>query len=274
MTFNVSMKFNSKLLITASFTLGTLLAQGPPPPLGGHGGPGGPGIDGPPVTGAPFSATKTDTHQQTLADGNQIQDTRTEKVYRDAEGRLRSEATMTTPSGTTRTMITIFDPVAGFVAHLNPADSTAMKMTLPSRPAGAPPTRPTPPADANAPQVVTKDLGTETVAGLAATGTSVTHTIPAGAMGNTNALVETREIWTSTALKIPVKMTSTDPERGNSTMLLSNITQGAQDPALFQIPSGYTVKDAPAGHGGHGFGGPGPDGRPDGPPPPPPPAEN
>jgi outer membrane lipoprotein-sorting protein len=229
-------------------------------------------MDGPPVTGAPFSATKTDTHQQTLADGNQIQDTRTEKVYRDAEGRLRSEATMTTPSGT-RTVITIFDPVAGFVAHLNPADSTAMKMSMPARPTGAPPTRPVPPVDANAPQVVKKDLGTETVAGVAATGTSVTHTIPAGARGNTNPLVQTREVWTSTALKIPVKITTTDPEHGNSTMVLSNITQGAQDPTLFQIPSGYTVKEAPGGHGGHGFGGPGPDGRPDGPPPPPP-AEN
>jgi hypothetical protein len=254
------MNCKAKFLSGALLALGTLLAQGPPPPggPGGHGGPGGPGFGGPPVTGAPFSAIKTETHQQTLADGNQIQDTRTEKLYRDTDGRTRSESTMTTPSGTTKTMITIFDPVAGFVAHFNPADSTAMKQTLPTPPAGAPPAPHAPPADA--PQVVKTDLGSSTIAGLAATGTSTTRTIPAGAMGNTNPLIETREVWISTALKIPVKMTSNDPERGTSSMILSNVSTSAPDPALFQIPSGYTVKDAPAG--GHS-------GGPHGPPPPP-----
>jgi hypothetical protein len=211
---------------------------------------------GPPVTGAPFSAIKTDTHQQSLADGNQIQETRTERIYRDTDGRTRTESTMTTPSGTTRTMITIFDPVSGFVAHLNPADSTAVKQTLPTPPSGTPKARPTPPTDA---QVVKADLGSQTIAGVAATGTSTTHTIPAGKMGNTEPIVETREVWMSTALQIPVKETSTSPVHGTSSMVMSNITQGPQDPTLFQIPSSYTVKDAPAGHA-HG-----------GPPPPPPP---
>jgi outer membrane lipoprotein-sorting protein len=214
-------------------------------------------MGGPPVTGAPYSATRTETRQQTLADGNQIQETHTATIYRDAEGRTRMESTMKTPSGETRTMITIFDPVAGFVAHLNPADSTAMKETLPApRTGGSAP--PKPPTDANAPQMVKTDLGTGTVAGLAATGTKTTVTIPAGAMGNTEALVETHEVWFSTALKIPVKVTSSDPRRGTSTMLLSNISQTAPDESLFQIPAAYTVKNAPA----HGPGGPG------GPPPP------
>ena len=107
--------------------------------------------------------------------------------------------------------------------------------------------------------MVKTDLGSQTIAGLAATGTSITTTIPAGAMGNAQAIVRTREVWISTVLKVPVKVTGTDPLHGNSTMLLSDITQGAQDPTLFQIPSGYTVKDAPA-HGGPG--GPGPGGPP------------
>jgi outer membrane lipoprotein-sorting protein len=263
------MNYSIKLFPAALFALGTLLAQGPPP-AGGPGGPGfgGPGFGGPPVTGAPFSATKTDTRQQTLADGNQIQDTRTEKIYRDTDGRMRTESTMTTPFGTTKTMITIFDPVAGFVAHLNPADSTAIKQTLPPMPTGAPKEHKAPPADANAPQVVKTDLGASTVAGLAVTGTKTTRTIPAGAIGNTNPLVETREVWISTALKIPVQMTATDPEHGTSTMLFSNVSTAAPDPTLFQIPSTYTVKAAPAG-GPHGHGGPGgPGGGPDGPPPP------
>jgi hypothetical protein len=157
------------------------------------------------------------------------------------------EATMKTPSGDTRTMITIFDPVAGFVAHLNPADSTAMKETLPTPRTGAAP--PKPPADANAPQMVKSDLGASTVAGLAATGTRTTVTIPAGAMGNAQALIATREVWMSTALKVPVKVTSSDPQHGTATMVLSNISETAPDASLFQIPASFTVKDAPAHRG-------------------------
>jgi hypothetical protein len=225
---------------------------------------------GPPVTGAPYSATRTETDQQTLADGNVIKQTHTEKVYRDAEGRTRTEATMSTPSGTTHTMITISDPVVGFVAHLNPADSTAMKMTMPKPPTGSPRTRPSPPTDANAPKIVKSDLGTQMISGINATGTKTTITLPAGAMGNAQPVVATHEVWISSDLKVPVEINTSDPRHGTSTMLLADIAPGPQDPTLFQIPSDYTVKDAPAHHGfgggpgGHG----GPDGGPDGPPPP------
>lgn len=257
------MRCTRRVLCASLFTVGALLAQNHPHP--GFGGPGGgpafngPGFDGPgfgergpggsPVTGAPYSATKLDTHQETLADGNTITQTRTEKIYRDSEGRTRTESTMTTPSGMSHTRITIFDPVAGFVAHLNPADSTAVKMTLPTPPSGSRPARPTLPADANTPQVVTTDLTPTTIEGLAVTGKSITRTIPAGAVGNSQPLVETREIWLSTALKVPVKVTSTDPRHGTSTMVLSNVSQSAPDASLFQIPSSYTVKDAPAHRG-------------------------
>lgn len=268
------MRCTTKFFCASLITFGTLFAQGGPPlGFGGPGGPGGPGFGGPgpggpPVTGAPFSATKTDTHQETLSDGNAITQTRTEKLYRDADGRTRTEATMTSPSGPTKTMITISDPVAGFVAHLNPTDSTAFKMTLHTPPLGTPPTRPTPPANTNGPTVAKSDLGGSTLDGLAITGTSTTITFAAGTIGNSQPIVETREVWVSTALKIPVKMTSTDPRHGTSSMIFSVISQTAPDPSLFQIPSTYTVKDAPAhagphgGPGGPGFGGPGPGGPP------------
>ncbi len=149
------------------------------------------------------------------------------------------------------------------MAHLNPADSTAMKMTLPAPPSGTPPTPPKPPADASAPQMAKTDLGTQTVNGVAATGTKMTITVPAGAMGNAQAITGTREVWVSAALKVPVKVTTNDPRHGTSVMQLTDIAPGPQDASLFTIPSGYTVKDGPM-HRGPG-GGPGPDG----PPPPP-----
>lgn len=246
------MRSTAKLLCASLYAVASLLAQGPPPGGGGPqgrgpGGPGPGGFGGPPVTGAPYSATRTETRQETLTDGNQIQETHTATIYRDTDGRTRMDATMKTPAGDTRTMITIFDPVAGFVAHLNPTDSTAMKETLPAPRTGAAPTQP--PGDANPPEMVKTDLGTSTVAGLAATGTRTTITIPAGTMGNTQALVETREVWVSTALKVPVKVTSSDPRHGTATMLLSNISQTSPDPSLFQIPASFTVKEAPAHRG-------------------------
>jgi hypothetical protein len=266
------MRSTAQLICASLFTVGALLAQNPPPgpEFGGPGGPGGPGTHGgPPVTGAPYSAMRTETHHETLAEGNTIQQTRTEKVYRDTDGRTRTESTMTTPSGTTRTMITIFDPVAGFAAHLNPAESTAMKMTLPKPHSRTPPASPAEhPADANAPQVTKADLGTQTVNGVAATGTKMTITVPAGAMGNSQPIVETREVWMSTALKVPVKATSDDPRRGTSVMQLTDIAPGPQDASLFTIPSSYTVKDEPMHRGPGGPGGRGGPG-PDGPPPPP-----
>ena len=118
----------------------------------------------------------------------------------------------------------------------------------------------------NGPQVVKTELGSSEIAGLAATGTRIARTIPSGEMGNSQPITETVEIWTSTVLKAPVKMTRVDPQHGTSTMTLTDVSQSAPDPSLFQIPASYSVKDAPAHHGRPGAGdGPGA--------PPPPPAD-
>lgn len=235
-----------------------LLAQGPPP--GGFGG--GPGF-GPmggggfgrghmekAVTGAPYSGTLTEERQQTLPDGNQISTEMTTKVYRDSQGRVRRESTRTGRNGQTRTFITIFDPVAGFEARLDPEKLTAVKHTLPPQNAASAnrPKRNT--EEGAGPQITTSDLGTKTIEGLAATGKQVTMTVAAGEMGNSEPIKTVREVWTSTALKIPVLVTSTNPEFGTSKMQLAAVTQAEPDPSLFQIPSNYTVSTAAGRHAG------------------------
>jgi hypothetical protein len=231
---------------------GILLAQGPPP--GGFGG--GPGF-GPmggggfgrghmekAVTGAPYSATLTEQHQQTLPDGNQISTETSTKVYRDSQGRVRRELTRTLRNGQTRTFITIFDPVASFEARLDPEKLTAVKRTLPPQ-NGAALNRPRHNAEeGGGHQVTTVDLGTKTIEGLAATGKQITMTVPAGEMGNSEPINTVREVWTSTALKVPVLVTITNPEFGTSKMQLTAVTQSEPDPSLFQIPSNYTVSTA------------------------------
>lgn len=242
-------------------------AQGPPgggwAPRG-RGGPGEPmGIVGAgpgsrtPVTGAPYSAVESTSIQQKLADGNVISRQESAKVYRDKDGRVRIEHTGTPPnSQTPETRITIFDPVAAVSYVLNPGTSTAMKVQLrtPNPNAPAPdPSRHAPAGDTT--NVVTTDLGSSTVNGVPATGTRTVRTIPAGTMGNQQAIVITREVWVATVLKVPVQIKTSDPRFGTTDMELTNISQNDPDPTLFTVPATYTVTTGGGGRGGPGMGG-------------------
>ena len=237
-----------------------LAAQPPRARMHGGGGPGmGIMAGGPasmtPVTGAPYSGVQATQFQQTLAGGNQISRQEQAKVYRDKDGRVRSERTFTPPGSTTqRTVITIFDPVGGFFYVLNPADSTAVKSALPPAHAGQPGMGPRGPGHQQA-QTTTENLGTQTVNGVAATGTRTTETIPAGAIGNAQPIQIVREVWVSNDLKVPVMIKSTDPRFGNTLMNLTNIAQSEPDATLFVVPSSYTVTTRSSGFG-RGFGGP------------------
>lgn len=238
---------------------GVLLAQGPPPGPRGHGfGPGGPefGIrsEGPwsktPVTGAPYSATQITQFQQNLSGGNQISRQEQSKVYRDLQGRVRIEHTRTPPGATApETQVTIFDPVASATYLLDPATKTVVKLQLPPAHSATSQRQGRPAPPAGAPQLSTEDLGKQAINGVPATGSRVTETIPAGAIGNAQPILVVRETWISTELKIPVQIKTTDPRFGNTSMQLSNIAQSEPDASLFQVPSDYTVS-AKTTHGG------------------------
>jgi len=224
-------------------------------PVGGLGGPLGGSLLRATVTGAPFSATETFQSQRALENGSQLQNQQQSKLYRDSQGRVRIDSTVARPtagSGATAaslTLITIYDPVAGKMYRLNPATMTAIESPIPQRLSSSGATRPTrtPPAGVT---VETKDLGTQTINGVSATGTQVTTTIAAGTMGNSAAIQSVTTTWVSTALKIPVQITTSDPRSGSSAMNLANIAQAEPDESLFRVPSGYTVKNAPAGGAG------------------------
>ena len=75
----------------------------------------------------------------------------------------------------------------------------------------------------------------------------VTETIPAGAMGNSQANTIVRTTWISTDLKVPVEVKTSDPRFGTTDMELTGILQAEPDPSLFTVPSGYTIKTAGVG---------------------------
>jgi hypothetical protein len=217
------------------------------------------------VTGAPYSATQVVQSQTALADGNRITNKHQTQVYRDSQGRVRTEETVTPPADSGKapfTMITIVDPVANTRTVLNSSTMTATQSTFTGgrhlRGGGPPPDAPARP---NGPQRTNTSLGSQSINGVAATGTQTTEVIPAGAIGNAQAITITRTVWISDALKVPVQIKSSDPRFGTMDMELTNITTSEPNASLFVTPAGYTVKQAAQGGGPAGQFRPGMQGR-------------
>jgi hypothetical protein len=93
--------------------------------------------------------------------------------------------------------------------------------------------------------LVTKDLGTRTEGMMTLVGKRVTGTIAAGRVGNDQPLSVTTDVWTYPEFKLKVDEVEKNPFSGERTFELSNIRGEEPDPALFEIPEGYAVKDMP-----------------------------
>lgn len=244
------------LMAVASFviTSAAYAQTGPPPrPHGGFGGGRAFGMHpGKVVTGAPYSADMTNVSIQTLPDGNTIQHTTTGHVARDSQGRTYEQ--ITTPSGPFGqngpvTMTFLTDPVAGYTYVLNSQTKTATRRPFKAAPAGSNGQEgwagPRGNGHVNANRVES-DLGTENVNGVNAQGKSITHTVPAGAIGNTQPIVSTSETWYSPELQVAISAKNSDPRFGHSTYSLTNIQRSDPPASLFQIPADYTIQDGPA----------------------------
>jgi hypothetical protein len=214
------------------------------------------GLGGKTVTGAPYSATISTQTTQALADGNRIDRTTTGLIARDSQGRTRRDITLLAigewaNSGQKASHVVIInDSVAGAQYILRPDRKTARKMQWMHHgkqgdrmPRGAEIiSRPGSGAgdDGNA---TTTTLGSQTINGVQAEGTRVTHTIPAGAIGNANPIVITSERWYSPELQTVILTKHSDPRMGETTFQLTNIQKEEPDPTLFQVPLDYTVRE-------------------------------
>jgi hypothetical protein len=209
------------------------------------------------VKGSPYSAQGVTQSTQTLPDGNHIQRTITSSIARDSEGRTRREQTVNTigalsASGAAAKSVMIHDPVAGttsmleassHVAHVN--HETQRNFTYGASASGTQSAQAQPRMrrqgqDAN---VKTEDLGTQVMEGLSVQGQRMTHTIPAGQVGNERAIETVTETWYSQDLHAVVMSKSSDPRSGDSSYKLTNISRAEPDAALFQVPADYTVTD-------------------------------
>jgi hypothetical protein len=230
----------------------------------GFGPPGGfgPGM-GKVVTGEPYTATVTTTSIEKLANGTTITHSSTITEARDSQGRTYRCVT-TPPAGSSAqgfTRTTVMDPVAHTITQWSTQSTTATQFQLPSNPPGGrgawaggtpggtagrtpggPPFGPGPGAGGRFQGQVTRTtLPAKSIAGVNAEGVRTTITVPAGAQGNDKPLVSTREVWTSTDLKIVLLETSDGPRDGFHKTEVTSLTPGESDPTLFQVPQGYTV---------------------------------
>ena len=235
-------------------------------------------MDAAPVKGAPFCATVVTEHTQSLADGNRIHTSDSSMLCRDSEGRIRREAGLNLLEAGQQTsapkLITIVDPIAGVRYMLDTENKIAQKMPL--LPEGGFTTAAVPgPAHAPGKQVMiyqrtggpgsdvmfndvtvkkigpdsgepapnTENLGDQTIDGIHVTGTRMTHTIPAGKMGNEKPITVTSERWYSPELKATVTTKHNDPWAGELKTELKNVSSSEPDASLFAIPADYKVID-------------------------------
>ncbi len=220
------------------------------------------------VTGAPYTAEAVTEHTQTLADGNRIHHTITSQVARDSQGRIRREESLPGLSDGPH-LIMIDDPIAGVHWTLNPSNKTAFKMPVkrvvnfanPPGPAHGAVNLTMPTEDAitisvggafairdgnGASETEKTSLGTQMIEGVPAQGTKLTHTIAPGEVGNDQPIVITTETWMSPDLKVLVMSKTSDPRMGETSYRLTNILRADPDPALFQVPSDYTIQEKPS----------------------------
>jgi hypothetical protein len=199
------------------------------------------------ITGAPFSADVVKESTRIMPDGSSVPVVTRGKMFRDAEGRTRSEMEMvSTASATPRRFVTIVDPVARLSMVLDPQSKTATVIPLPApaaeaaRPGGAVGGEKIS-AKALAMQG-TQDLGTSFLQGFSVTGSRRTR--PAAAQKGQPVAVET---WFSPELKIELQARTDGPDGSATTTHLENIVTAEPDRAMFEPPADYVVKAIPPG---------------------------
>lgn len=203
-----------------------------------------------PIVGLPFCADQKVRMVQHLANGTPVTTNMTGHVYRSASGveRYDGVAPSTDPSHPDPvTMVYIVDPLKHTATFLNSRVMTATVQALPDNAtvsikflalASRFQNRLIQPQD-----IVKTDLGTRSEGMLHLNGARTTGTIAAGTFGNDQPLTVTAEVWVDRDLKVIVSEHEQNPITGDRTLELSNVRGEEPDAALFEVPSGYTVKE-------------------------------
>jgi len=230
---------------------------------------GGP-LSSQPVLGAPFSADAMTTVHAILGDGTRLDQSMTDRYYRDSSGRVRIERHMEglpapktvaerhfriviAPEPNRWPGVYTVDEETGTV-RLNPR-------SLMSNTAGGGRSFDVPvggvrflsffragdllSADPGAfGDVRDEPLGTKRIAGLEATGRRITIVVPPGYRGNDQSIEMVDERGESAELQLLIRSRHSDP-RSTVAYRLSNIRRTEPSAHLFEMPAGYAEKIIP-----------------------------
>jgi hypothetical protein len=229
------------------------------------------GIDAAAV-GRPCSVQFLTTHTTTLDDGTHITQTQKRNFYRDNKGRTRTEMYPSSEMGAAAAQplaSVIYDPPNGRLVILNPRDKTASVMQV-SEIQTEQPEQAAPAASANTAEsdssagnhVVSSEaaktqtsneaLDGQSFDGIYAEGTRTTVMYPAGSsLGNDKPLSAVTVRYVSSDLQLEVYTRVADPQNGETVTKIQRLDRTEPDPALFEIPQGYTIsKNAGSGASG------------------------
>ena len=210
------------------------------------------GMPGRVVKNAPYAAEVSTEITQTLADGNRIHQVGTSRVYRDSEGRTRTEQSLIglnaiAPNSNLPKVIFLQDPVTGSSYALDTTRKTATKSAWPhlgrgpaqNAMAGAVAGKMGPRAGNE--NTKTEALGRQTMVGIPVDGTRTTVVIPAGQVGNEQPIQAVTERWYSADLQIFVLTRHSDPRSGETVTRLTSLSRGEPAHALFEVPGDFKV---------------------------------
>jgi hypothetical protein len=201
-----------------------------------------------PVPNAPFSAVVDVQRTIIRSDGSVLTLKSFEDVARDGIGRIHNEVRSFVPSANTSTPEVIrthlYDPRTRVSTEIDARKRTFYTHTMNHPPSTVPPTvRFGSPSSTGVPQnefSKEEDLGSQEFEGVPAHGVRETQIIPAESNETGKEITITDEYWYSDELRINVVMKHTDPRTGTTTLTVTHIARGEPDPALLEIPEGYT----------------------------------
>jgi hypothetical protein len=205
----------------------------------------------PPKAKAPFTLMLETEWDRGLADGGTITTQNKRRIARDAEGRIYMERWLLVPKDGKRqsqmTAIQISDPLTHTLYSCFPHDANKRCQLVTYTPSVAtvfnfngPGTGPH--ADGSG-DTVRLDLGKQLFSGVETIGTRVIEHYNPGTFGNDRVMTIEREYWFSSQLGFNLLSKRSDPRIGTQTFTVTNLILADPDPALFQLPEGFTVVD-------------------------------
>jgi hypothetical protein len=199
----------------------------------------------PSVQTVPLSADIDVVNVRTLPDGNTLRQERKMKFYRRADGSTRvEEPTRVVIVDNGAHTVTVLDTV-GKVAQVQSASPAAAIGTKP----GEAPSQPQAAGNGlgGSSSSTKTDLGAKVIAGYTVHGVQQSTTIPANsALGNTDPITKTIQVWRSSDLRLPPLTVISDPLGGTTTSQYENVsTSTPPDSSLFTVPAGYKAVPAP-----------------------------